>query len=511
MTYLIGLDIGTTTIKAVRYDAEIGRVVSEAARPTPLHHPLAGWSEHDPELLWQTAAACLAEVAAGLPIAGLAISSFAEAGLPLDAADRPLYPIIAWYDRRSAAQAAWWESRLTVAELHAITGQRVSPSFGVNKWLWLREHEPDVAARMSKWLSTPDYLLWRLTGEQATDYTMASRTLLLDQHSRDWSARMLALAELEPNHLPRLLPSGTIMGQVTEAASAQTGLPSGTPCVLGGHDHLCAALAAGTYQPGAVIDSSGTSEAVLMILPAFASSVALAEQGFACYAHVVPGHYVLKGGLKTAGGAIDWLVRQLNGLDMPLTEEVYLALTTAAESGVGRRAGPLWLPHLIGSGTPTGDTLSRAALVGLQIEHERGDIFRGLLESLAFWLRHNLEVMGSLTGQEVGEIMLLGGTSRLRLLSQLKADVLNLPVLLPSEGNASAIGAALLAGLGVGVFASPAAAVASRRDNSTALQPDPQRALWYEQVYRQAYLPLYGALRTVHYTLNDLDNQQNWQ
>lgn len=506
MTYLIGLDIGTTTIKAVRYDADLGRVVSEAARPTPTDHPLAGWSEHDPEQLWQTAAACLAEVAGGLPVAGLAVSSFAEAGLPLDAANRPLYPIIAWYDRRSAPQAAWWETRLTVAELHTITGQRVGPSFGVNKWLWLREHEPDVAARMSKWLSTPDYLLARLTGEQATDYTMASRTLLLDQHSRDWSARLLALAELEQSHLPRLLPSGTVIGQVTAAASAQTGLPIGTPCVLGGHDHLCAALAAGAYQPGAVTDSSGTAQAVLMVLPAFATSSIVAEYGFACYAHVVPGQYVLKGGGKAAGGAVDWLARQLYGPGTPLNEEVYLALTTAAESGVGRRAGPLWLPHLIGSGTPTGDTLSRAALVGLQIEHERGDIFRGLLESLAFWLRHNLEVMRSLTGQEVGEIMLLGGITRLRLLSQLKADVLNLPVLLPSEGNASAIGAALLAGLGAGIFASPAAAVASRRDNLTALQPDLQRALWYEQVYRQAYLPLYSALRTVHHTLNDLDH-----
>jgi xylulokinase len=280
---------------------------------------------------------------------------------------------------------------------------------------------------------------------------------------------------------------------------------------LGGHDHLCAALAAGAYQPGSVIDSSGTAQAVLMVLPAFATGAALAEHGFACYAHVVPGHYVLKGGLKAAGGAIDWLAQQLSGVDTPLTEEVYMALAAAAASGTGRRAGPVWLPHMIGSGTPLGDAHSRAALVGLQIEHERGDIFRGLLESLAFWLRHNLEVMQTLTGQGMGEIMLLGGATRLRLLAQLKADVLNLPVLLPGEANASAIGAALLAGLGSGVFASPAEAVASRRDELTTLQPDPRRAVWYEQLYQQAYLPLYDALRTVHHTLEGLDNQQNFR
>ncbi len=313
----------------------------------------------------------------------------------------------------------------------------------MNKWLWIRDHEPDVAERMAKWLSVPDYILWRLTGEQATDYTIASRTLLFDQRTLDWSDEMLGLAGLDVRQLPRVLPGGTLVGTVTPQAWATTGLPVGTPCVLGGQDHLCAALSAGAYRPGVVIDSSGTAQAVVVLIPDFHTNAFAAKAGYACYAHVVPGQYVLKGGLKAAGGAIEWLVRQLAGPGVAPSESLYATLEAAAESGAGQHAGPLWLPHLIGSGTPEGDRYSRGALVGVQIEHGRGDLFRGMLESLAFWLHHNLAEMEALTGQPARQVTLLGGTTRLRLLNQIKADVLNLPVTIPDVPEAAATGAAL--------------------------------------------------------------------
>ena len=504
MTRLLGLDMGTTAIKAVAYDAELGRAVYVASRPTPVLQPTPGQSEHDPEALWQTVLACLREVAAagaGQSVAGLAVSSFAEAGLPLDAAGRPLHPIIAWYDRRTEPQAARWEAEWPASALHAITGQRVSPSFGVTKWLWIREHAPEAAARMAVWLSVPDYILWRLTGQQATDYTIASRTLLFDQRARAWSAELLEFAGLQAHQLPPPLPSGTPVGALTAEAAAASGLPAGMPCVLGGHDHLCAALAAGAYEPGIVIDSSGTAQALLAIVPEFHTGPRLAEGGFACYAHVAPGCYVLKAGLKAAGGAVEWLARQLAGPSVPSADLPYAELEAAAERGVGRRAGPLWLPHLIGSGTPEGDRYSQGALIGVRIEHDRGDLFRGLLEGLACWLRHNLAEMEALTGQPAAQVVLLGGTTRLRLLAQLKADLLNLPVVIPALAESSATGAALLAGLGVGVFATPAAAVASLRSERTVLVPDAARAAWYTRLYEQAYRPLYATLRETHHAL----------
>src|SRR5574338_1556715 len=181
MSLLLGLDIGTTTLKAVLYDSQQGRIVNSAARLTPVQHPKHGWSEHDPELLWQATRDCIREAAGGPPVKGLAICSMAETGVLLDVNNQPLSPMIDWYDRRSEAQAAAIESQISMAELYAITGQRVSPSFAATKILWTKAEYPDLYARARKWLPVPAYLLYRLSGEMAVDYTIAARTLLFDQ------------------------------------------------------------------------------------------------------------------------------------------------------------------------------------------------------------------------------------------------------------------------------------------------------------------------------------------
>ncbi len=505
MSALLGLDIGTTTIKALLYDTELGHLLSLASRPTPVEHPAPGWSQHDPEALWQTIAACLREATKDHPaVDGLAITGFAEAGLPLDKAGQPLYPIITWYDRRTEAQAAWWEEKIPVVQLHSITGQRVSPSFGVNKWMWIRDNQPGIEQQLDCWLSVEDYILYKLTGEKVTDYTLASRTLLLDQRALDWSSRMLELARLDKSQLPRLQSSGTIMGKVTQEAADETGLPVGMPCVLGGHDHLVAALAAGAYRPGVIIDSSGTAEAVLMVLDTFHTGLRISKRGYAAYAHVVNNQYVLKAGLKAAGGGIEWLARQLAGPGADPNDLPYDLLALEAQRSVGKRAGPVWLPHLNGSGTPESDRYSRAALIGVQIEHERGDLFRAFLESLACWLRHNIEEMESLTGQKVEQVIHLGGTSRIRLLVKLKADLLKMPISVPTVPEASATGAALLAGLGTGIFSTQAEAVSSLRYENILVEPDMNLAGWYDRIYKQLYLPLYPALNDLNTVLNEL-------
>jgi len=423
------------------------------------------------------------------PRRGWCKRSLAEAGVPLDRAGRPLYPIIAWYDRRSEPQAAWVEGRVSVAELYAITGQRASTSFSLTKILWLRENAPQAYAQMAHWLPVSAYVLYRLCGALATDYTIAARTLLFDQGRLGWSQRLLDEFGIDGGILPTPLPGGSVVGGLTAQAARITGLPAGTPCCLGGHDHLCAALACGAAQPAAAADSTGSAQALIFLLPRFLPDPALAAGGFACYAYLLPGVFVLKGGLKAAGSAIEWLARLLSG-----PQPDYVALEGEAREGVGRRRGPLWLPHLLGSGSPQADRSAKAALVGAQLEHGRGDIFRGLLEALACWTRHNLEVMSAATGLSYTALTLTGGTTRLRLLSQLKADLLGCPVTVPEIPEAAAAGAALLAGLGVGVYASAAEAAAAPTYPRSIFTPDSARTAWYDDLYRAAYLPLYDAL-----------------
>ncbi|HEY9077685.1 MAG TPA: FGGY family carbohydrate kinase [Anaerolineaceae bacterium] len=505
MPILAGLDVGTTTIKAILLDSRSGQVIDLRSVPTPTHSPTPGCSEHDPEELFQAACTCLCGLKQITEARTIAISSFAEAGVPVDSSFQPLSPAIAWFDRRSEPQAGWIEQQINEAELHAITGQRVSPSFGITKWLWFKQHKPAEASRLFCWLPVPDYLLYRLTNSPpVTSYSIASRTLLFDQTSLNWSPVLLSLAGLEPHQLPQPLPSGTIAGYLTREAHEKTRLPVGIPCILGGHDHLCAALAAGAVKPGIVVESTGTAEALLFVLKHFITSAELAQSGFACYAHTAPGTYVLKGGLKAYGGAIDWLARLLAG---DLSPQIYSCLEMEAQAGIGRIAGPVFLPHLIGSGTPEGDRYSMAALAGLQPDHTRGDIYRGLLESLACWLRHNLEEMTAVTGQTTSQVIILGGTTRIGLFNQLKADLLGIQIRVPSLAAASAVGAALLAGTGAGVYSSLEQAAVSLNGPFQVYSPDSSRSVWYDQLYNQVYRPLYPALASVHHKLAEINQK----
>jgi len=372
----------------------------------------------------------------------------------------------------------------------------VTASFGLAKWLWLRDQQPELAGQARWWLPLPAYLLYRLTGERAVDYSIASRALLFDQNTLDWSAPLLDLAGLTRANLPGLAPGGSAAGHFTATAADETGLPTGMLCALGGHDHLCAALAAGGTRIGAAVDSMGSAEAVMLFLPEFQPDPTLGERGYACYAHVLPGQFVIKAGLKAAGSSIEWLARLLCGASKP----DYPALEAEARASLGK-PGPLWLPHLLESGSPEADPLSRGALVGARLEHARGDLFRGMLEGLACWLRQNLNDMQASVSVPVQSLSLLGGTTRLSLLNQIKADVLNRPVEVPEIPEAAAVGAALLAGMGSGVFASVTQALASLRYPTQTLEPTPAQASRYEHLYTQVYTQLYPSLHAIHQAL----------
>ena len=508
MGFLLGLDIGTTTIKTILYDPLSGQIVNKASQQTPVEHPSPELSQHDPLQLWQAICECLKTVRQNQPISALAISSFAESGLPLDKKGNPLFPLIAWYDQRTIPQAEWWKTQLTIEELYSISGQRLSPSFGANKYLWIKEHHPEVIAKMQHWISASDYIFWNLTGEFVTDYSQASRTMLFDQRELDWSPKMLGLVGLNKNQLPQIQCSGTLAGKITHQAAVLTGLPEGLPCVLGGHDHLCAALAAGAVQPGVVIDSMGTSESTLIVLNNFQEDLTVVQHGFVCYAHVVPNLFILKAGIHAAGSAIEWLAGLLSGPDHNTNPIPYPEFEIEAEKGMGKVIGPLWLPHFIGSGTPEMDWNSRAALVGAKLEHTRGDIMRGLLESQAFWLKHNLDEIRLLCGQSVQQVILLGGTTRLHLLSRLKASIIGLPMVLPDLPESSATGAALLAGLGAGVFKTPQEAVLSIQAKKRIINPDPALTKWYQPIYKKIYRRLYPSLQETWLQMNEVEKNK---
>ena len=508
MSLLIGLDIGTTTTKALAFDPELGKVVHVVSCSTPVDHlDNTGASEHDPDRLWQSTASCLHGLMSSLSgqqIAGLAISSFGDTGVALDSQGRTLGPMMAWYDQRCAVQVAALRAQISPEKWQALTGLRFSTSVGVSKWLWLRDEHPQAAQQMSWWMPVSSYLLWQLTGEVAVDFSIASRMGLFDQNTLDWSNELLDLVGLQKEQLPAAFPAGTRVGSVGAAVADLTGLPEGTPCFLGGHDHLCAALATGVDRPGTLIDSCDTAWSLLVSMPGYIQDVRLQQGGYACYAHVIPGRYILRGGLRSAGGAIQWLGHLLSG---SAGEIPYKALVNAAAQTVGKQAGPVWMPHWMGSGTPLNDSNSLAALVGLHPAIEPGDLFRGLLESLAFWLRQNVETLEPICGNTFGEIIAIGGTTRLDLFPLIKANVLNRPVALLNLPEPASVGAALLAGKGCGYFEDAAGAAKAFAFERKILEPDLQLAAWYEQIYQDVFQHLYSNLKETNLLLGRINRR----
>lgn len=501
MSVLIGLDVGTTNTKAVAFDPDTGHVVAVASRPTPYVGIGAGEREIDPGQLWEGVAACLREVMGAAPgrVLALGIASMAEAGIPFDANGTPLYRIIPWYDPRTEPQLRRVLAQNDPRLLFELTGQAPRQVYTLYKILWLREHEPAVIRSLHRWLSIADFIGWRLTGVAATDFSLASRTMFFSQRSHQWSPELLRLADLQVEQLPRLAPAGTTIGTVTPAMAGVTGLPAGVPVGIGGHDHLCGALAVGAVQPGQVVDSIGTAEGLVVPVADYRSDDLFRRTRICCYAHVVPNQFVIQAGMPMSGGGLAWIAERLFS-DQP--DPVVAALAAASQTPAGA-GGLLYFPYLGGNGSPIGDENVAGAFIGLRATQERGHLARAVLEGIAFGIRHAFEVTESVAGNLPAPIRVFGGGSRSPLWLQIRADVLNRSLLAVEVPEAVALGGALLAGVGAGVYPDAAAAANSVDRLTTSYFPDPGRATQYEARYHDSYLKLYPALAPIFGTLAD--------
>src|SRR5258707_10567028 len=457
--YLVGIDVGTTNTKTVIFDVETGRICAVGSYRSIVRHPVAEWSEFDAEDLWgtvlQSIQAAVEHCERPERIGAISVASMGESAFPVDADGTVLHAAIAWYDQRAVAEAQWWEDTVRQERIFDITGQIPHPMFGVNKLLWLRNHVPQVFERIHHWLSIEDFVLWKLSGSFATDYSIASRTMLFDQRTLTWSKPLLEQAALPAAWFPPAFPSGTAIGSVSKEVAEQTGLPRQTIVSTGGHDHLCGALAAGVTHPGHLLESMGTASVILAVSDAFRPSPEPLAAGCTSYAYVVQHTYVILGTLNFAGGALEWIVTLLygQGKQGTVSPEIYAqALREAAEIPPGSQ-GALVLPSFLGSGTPYGQSSVRGAMLGLTPSHNRPELVPALMEGLAFWLRDNITMFYNLgIAPPQPEITVIGGATQASPLLQIKAEITGCPFKVPQIIEAAATGAALLAGMGANIF-----------------------------------------------------------
>ena len=512
MNYLAGIDLGSTSLKCMIYDLS-GNVVASGSRPTERYNPYPDhpeWTVWQPEQIWGGTASAMREAVSKLDdprhIKAVAVTGMGMDGVPIDEQGNCLYPFISWHDPRTEAQLQWWEKNIGADNTFRIGGNTLWRFNTALRLLWMAEHEPGILARADKWLLIEDFLNFMLCRRRATDYTMASCTLLFDQRKRDWSGEILSQTGIEHRLLCDAYPSGTPLGEVTKEASEATGLPVGTPVVLGGHDYLCGALPVGAFSPGVVLDVTGTWEIVLTTIPEPVLTPEVQRLGVTVETHVARDTYAVWGG-AVASDMLEWyrkeygLVSQKQAKNEVGRVDWESLMEEASTSPAGAR-GVMFLPHMSAAGCPVVDTRSMGAFVGLSNFVQRGDMLRAIIEGLDYQVLDIVAALKSSLAINPGKLIAVGGATRNHFWMQNKADVLGLPIEVPEVEEATPLGAAILAGIGIGLYRDEQDAFEQVYKPGKTYQPDTQLAAKYGEWY-QIYKQLYPALKPVSHRLYD--------
>ena len=485
---VVALDLSTTAAKAIAFDAD-GGVVASARSPLETSSPQPGWQEQDADSWWTAACASLRALTSEVEPASLAAISIThqrETFVCLDEVGHPLRPAILWLDSRSSAQVA----ALGSEEVHRISGRQPATTTSIYKLAWLAEHEPDTMARTATVADVHAFLVHRLTGGWTTSWASADPMGLVDLRTFDYSERLLELAGIGRDRLPALAPPSAVIGEVTSAAAALTGLPAGLPVVAGAGDGQCAALGTAAVRPGEASLNLGTS----VTLGTYSAEYRTG-QAFRTVAHAVPGRWMPEAALASGTHSVEWFRAQVMRDTSPSAlerVEAEAARTPPAAEGL------LFLPYLVRAETPYWDPAARGAWVGLRDHHGLGHLHRALLEGIALEQALVLSMIEAEMGVPATSVRVMGGGARSRLWLEIIADVFEAPVYASGLHDATALGAAVLAAAALGLGGETDVAATARRMSRgwQEVVSDPMKRELYRRSAR-AYRLLYPALAEV--------------
>ena len=470
MPHLLGIDLGTQSVKTIVLDGQ-GSVRSVAQAEYPILTPRVGWAEQQPQTWWKATCRTTRQAIAEAEIkpdsiAAVGLSGQMHGTVCMARDGLPRRPAIIWADGRSAEQVDRLVEAVGRERLGELTANPLAAGFMAATARWLRDHEPDTLDATSSLILPKDYIRFRLTRQIATDHTDAASTLLYDVAHRCWSDEMIALVGIERRLLPRLVGSHEVVGTVTRQAASGTGIPVGTPVVAGGGDQPVAAVGQGVVDPGVLLVTLGTGGQLFTPLDSPAYDPELRTHTFV---HAAPGRWYVLGAILSAGLCLRWLRDKVyGGLGLD-----YDALAAAAGEAPAGAEGLLFAPYLLGERTPHMDARARGLFFGLALRHGRPHLVRAVMEGVAFAIRDALDVFRSI-GVTTQRIIATGGGARSGVWRQILADVLGAPLATLAVEEPAARGAALLAGIGTGVFASFDDAVrrTARPGDPTIPRPD---------------------------------------
>lgn len=502
MDYVIGCDVGSQSTKAVLVSYE-GSLCGDAAEAYPIDYPQPLWAEQSAEhwtrALKLAVRRLLAETGVcASQVRGIGVASQVETVVPIDRRGQPLRSAILWMDRRATAQCETLRGGMGAEAVLELTGLNIDPSHVAPKIQWIAQHQPDLYERTAYFLQTGSYIAFQLAGELAVDYSNASATLLLDIQNKKWSPAMCAAFQIEAGHLPPVCAATELIGTLRGSIAEELGLNAQTRVVVGSGDEHAACLGAGVVQPGLVGDIVGTSEPVC----AASATLLIDPSGLLethCHAH--PDLWLLENPGFVSGGNLRWFRDQFGQVEVARAAQTqaraYELLDAGAEQVPPGAEGVVFLPCLMGATTPTWNAEARGTFFGFTLAHTRAHFTRAILEGSAYAVRDLTERMAAL-GLRVDELRVMGGGSQSRLWNQIKADVTGLPVAVPATPETAALGAALLALVGLNVYATPEEACVAAVKIRERYEPQPEHRAIYDDsyaLYRQVYFSLFPAFK----------------
>ena len=500
MNYLLGIDVGTSGAKALLINASRdGEVVASSTKTYPLYTPKPLWAEQEPEDWWQATIAAIREIIeeSGVDpkqIKGMGLSGQMHGSVFLDANDSVLRPAILWCDQRTQAECNWIMDTVGREKTIELISNPVLTGFTAGKIIWLRNNEPEVFAQVKKVLLPKDYIRLRLTGEYATEVSDASGTALFNVKKRDWAYEMLDAIGIPKDWMPKAYESPEVSGKINAEAAALTGLKEGMSVVGGGGDQAAGAVGNGIVEAGIISSTVGTSGVVF----AFADKPVV-DPGLRVhtFCHAVPGKWHVMGVMLSAGGSLRWyrdtFANAESCVARALGRDPYDVMSEEAIKAPAGSEGLIFLPYLTGERTPYPDPNARGVFFGITLRSDRAHFVRSVMEGVAYGLRDSFAILDEMN-VPITQVRASGGGAKSDLWRQIQADVTGHDHVTINIDEGPALGVALLAGVGTGIYPSVEKACRSVIKVATTTKADAKTKKVYDKFY-PVYQSLYQSVK----------------
>jgi len=485
--YLLGIDIGTSGCKVGLFTVD-GELRCQASQAYETHYPEPGGVEQNPDDWWNAASTLIRRIIRETGIAPREIKAVGVDGqsgalVPVDQRGRPLIRAMTWLDRRTARQCEALIGQIGFETLFSVSGNPVTPTYVTGKILWLKERKPEVYKETRMILQSNGYMVYRLTGRPSLDVSQGNGIHAFDIAACRWDEALAERIGIDPRVLPPIHECHEVVGEVTARAAEETGLAPGTPVVAGGLDAACATLGAGALHPGEVQEQGGQAGGMSIVM-----DWPIKNERLILSRHVVPGRWILQGG-TVGGGSLNWLKRTFAGNE----PDFFNAVEEEASRVKAGSDGLVFLPYMSGERSPIWDPDARGVFVGLDYSKTRGHIVRAIMEGCALALQHNLKTAEQ-SGVSIRTLHCVGGAANSRLWTQIKADVTGKLMKVPSSDSATTLGAAILAGLGIGLYRDAEEAVRRAVRIRREHRPDEANHALYRKIYG-IYIETYERLK----------------